>query len=65
MSRFILAVASTALLGSGCMYATSAHATKGRVFVVKQSFLSSTFWNCDATKGDPTCYEVKQIKNGE
>ena len=61
--RMMTALACVCALGSGCAWTTSSPSTKGRAFVVKGGAFGSTFWNCDATKGDPTCYQVKQIRN--
>jgi|SRR5688572_25419494 hypothetical protein len=60
------------LLGSltafGCTYVAVTPSVNGRAFVVKKkgNFLlgKSSFWNCDATSGTPTCYEVKNVDNG-
>jgi hypothetical protein len=44
------------------MYAYATPAIQGRAYVVRQSFTGGSFWNCDATSGEPTCYEVnKQV----
>ena len=63
--KLLLGLSFIASFTNACSYAVSSHSTKGRAFIVKMNLSSSTFWNCDATKGDPVCYQVKQIKNGE
>lgn len=60
------------LLGSltafGCTYVAVTPSVNGRAYVVKKkgNFLlgKSSLWNCDATNGTPTCYEVKNVDNG-
>jgi len=56
------------LTAAGCTYVAVTPSVNGRAYVVKSkgNFLlgSSTLWNCDATNGTPTCYQVKNVDNG-
>ena len=56
------------ITASGCTYIAVTPSVNGRAYVVKTkgNFLlgKSSFWNCDATNGTPTCYEVKNVANG-
>jgi len=46
---------------SGCMYATVTPAVQGRTYVVRNAFVTSDFWNCDATSGEPVCYQTQRV----
>jgi hypothetical protein len=45
----------------GCIYLTASPTVKGRAFVVRNEVAGSSFWNCDATSGEPTCYQTKKV----
>lgn len=62
MRRMLLGFAALgALVGSsGCMYATATQAVQGRAYVVRNAFTTSDFWNCDATTGEPVCYQTQK-----
>lgn len=50
---------------SGCIYVTVTPSVQGRAFIVQKKLIGgSSFWNCDATAGTPTCYKVKNVPNG-
>lgn len=50
------------LLGSsGCVYITAVRSLQGKAFVAKASPLGGSFWNCDATSGEPVCYQVSEV----
>jgi hypothetical protein len=54
-----------ALLGSmaavsGCQYSYATPAVQGRAYVVRNAFVTSDFWNCDATSGEPVCYQTQK-----
>lgn len=53
---------------SGCMYVAVTPSVAGRAYVIKKKGATlagkSSLWNCDATTGTPTCYEVKNVANG-
>jgi hypothetical protein len=46
---------------SGCMYAVATPAVQGRAYVVRNAFTTSDFWNCDATSGEPVCYQTNRV----
>lgn len=56
------------LFASGCTYMAVTPSVNGRAYVVKKkgNFLlgKSSLYNCDATNGTPTCYEVTNVANG-
>jgi len=56
------------LTAAGCTYVAVTPSVNGKAYVVKKkgNFLlgSSTLWNCDATSGTPTCYQVKNVDSG-
>lgn len=45
---------------SGCAYVTATPAVQGRAYVVRNSYTGSTLWNCDASGGQPVCYQTQQ-----
>lgn len=49
------------LATSGCMYITAVRSVQGKAFVVKASPFGGSFWNCDATSGEPVCYRVSEV----
>ncbi len=55
----------TALAGlwaaAGCQYMWATPAVQGRAFVVRNAFVTSDFWNCDATSGEPVCYQTQKV----
>lgn len=52
------ALAVTAMSFGGCTsYMTATQSVQGRAYITTGKAL----WNCDATSGDPVCYEVKQV----
>lgn len=53
------------LLLQSCSWVVATESVKGRAFVTKQVMYASTYWNCDATKGEPTCYEVNKLGQDE
>jgi hypothetical protein len=44
--------------GSGCTYISGAQSVQGRAYVVRNEWVSSSYWNCDATSGEPVCYQT-------
>jgi len=56
------------LTAAGCTYVAVTPSVNGKAYVVKKKgnllLGSSTLWNCDATSGTPTCYEVKNVDSG-
>jgi hypothetical protein len=51
-------IAATAISFGGCMpYFTATQSVQGRAYVTSGKAL----WNCDATSGEPVCYQVKQV----
>jgi hypothetical protein len=43
------------------MYTVAAPAVQGRAYVIRNEFVGSDFWNCDATSGEPVCYQVNRV----
>ena len=61
----LLGVLLGGFTASGCMYVTVTPSVQGRAFIVQKKLIGgSSFWNCDATAGTPTCYKVKNVPNG-
>jgi hypothetical protein len=46
---------------SGCMYTAATPAVQGRAYVIRNAFTTSDFWNCDATSGEPVCYQTNRV----
>ena len=63
MRRILLAAAALGGLSaaSGCMYTTVTPAVQGRTYVTRASIGGSDFWNCDATSGEPVCYQTQKV----
>ena len=34
---------------------------QGRAYVIRNEYVSSSYWNCDATSGKPICYQTKKM----
>jgi hypothetical protein len=66
--KILLGMLLGSLTAAGCTYVAVTPSVNGRAYVVKTKgkYLlgSSTLWNCDATSGTPTCYQVKNVDNG-
>lgn len=63
--KILLGMLLGSLTASGCMYITVTPSVQGRAFVAQKKLIGgSSFWNCDATSGTPTCYKVKNVPNG-
>ena len=66
--KILFAMLLGSLTAAGCTYVAVTPSVNGKAYVVKKkgNFLlgSSTLWNCDATSGTPTCYQVKNVDNG-
>lgn len=61
----LVALALGASMASGCMYVTVTPSVNGRAFIAQKKLIGgSSFWNCDATNGTPTCWQVKNVPNG-
>jgi len=54
----ILILCCSGVMASGCSYVTAVPSVAGRAFLVRSG---SDFWNCDATTGEPVCYQTKQV----
>ncbi|HMU40474.1 MAG TPA: hypothetical protein PKE31_15810 [Pseudomonadota bacterium] len=46
---------------SGCVHVAAVPSVQGKAYVVKSSPFGGSFWNCDATTGEPTCYKVTEV----
>jgi len=68
MKTILLATLLGGVTASGCMYVAVTPSVAGRAYVVKKqgTYLAgkSSLWNCDATAGTPTCYQVKNVTHG-
>lgn len=65
--KILFAMLLGGVTASGCMYVAVTPSVAGRAYVIKKQggYLGkSSLWNCDATTGTPTCYEVKNVANG-
>jgi hypothetical protein len=52
------AFAISAIIASGCSsFVTAVPSVQGRAFIVHNG---NEFWNCDATSGEPVCYQTKK-----
>lgn len=61
----LVAVAFGASLSSGCVYVTVTPSVQGKAYVAQKKLIGgSSFWNCDATGGTPTCWQVSNAPNG-
>lgn len=47
-------------LSGGCTYLAATPSVQGRAYVIRNEYVSSSYWNCDATSGEPTCYQTKK-----
>ncbi len=63
MRRIVIGLAALGgLIGaSGCMYTVATPAVQGRAYIVRNAFTTSDFWNCDATSGEPVCYQTNRV----
>ena len=65
--KILLAALLAGVTASGCTYVAVTPSVAGRAYVVKKHGMfvgKSSLWNCDATTGTPTCYQVKNVANG-
>jgi hypothetical protein len=62
MRRIVIGFATMASLwaASGCIYTYATPAVQGRAYVVRNTIAGSEFWNCDATAGEPVCYQTQK-----
>lgn len=62
MRRLVIGFAALGCLwgASGCLYAAATPAVQGRAYVMRNEFFGSDFWNCDATSGEPVCYQTQK-----
>ena len=63
MRRIMLGLAAMGglIAASGCSMMTATPAVQGRTFVVRGNMGGSDYWNCDATSGEPVCYQVQKV----
>ena len=54
------ALATMAMAFGGCTYIATTPSVQGRAFVTRNAYISSDYWNCDATSGEPVCYQTKK-----
>jgi hypothetical protein len=43
------------------MYIAATPAVQGRTYVVRSTLGGSDYWNCDATSGEPVCYQAQKL----
>jgi hypothetical protein len=55
-----IALGVLAVTSSGCTYIAVTPSVQGRAYIVRSGAGSSDFWNCDATSGEPVCYQTKK-----
>lgn len=61
----LVAALLASTLSSGCIYVTVTPSVNGKAFIAQKKLIGgSSFWNCDATNGTPTCWQVKHVPNG-
>jgi hypothetical protein len=48
-------------MAAGCTFVTATPAVQGRTYVVRANMGGSDFWNCDATSGEPVCYQTQKV----
>lgn len=62
MRRVCLAVVGIVAVSgmSGCTYIAATPSVQGKGYVVRQELFTSSFWNCDATSGEPVCFQAKK-----
>ena len=63
MRRILLGVAALGglAMAAGCTFVTATPAVQGRTYVVRANIGGSDFWNCDATSGEPVCYQTQKV----
>jgi hypothetical protein len=64
MRKFLMRVGALLLmgaLGSGCTYVTAVRSIQGKAFIIKRSPTGDSFWNCDASTGEPICFRVVEV----
>lgn len=61
MLKRLLFLGLIGALAPACTYLTAAPSVQGRAYVIRNEYTSSSYWNCDATSGTPTCYQTKKI----
>ena len=51
-----------AFVTAGCVHTVAVPSVAGKAFIVRAApfGLGSRMWNCDATDGEPVCYETIQ-----
>jgi hypothetical protein len=59
MHRIILLL-GTLFAATGCTYLTASPSVQGHAFVIRNEYVSSSYWNCDATGGEPVCYQTRK-----
>ncbi|HMY57686.1 MAG TPA: hypothetical protein PKI49_02530 [Pseudomonadota bacterium] len=59
--RSLFLLCALSLSSVGCIHVTAVPSVQGKAFVVKTTPFGGSFWNCDATSGEPTCYKVQEI----
>jgi hypothetical protein len=58
--RTLLAVGLLWLVGAGCTFLTAAQTVQGKAYLIRNEYISSSFWNCEAPGGEPVCYQTKK-----
>ncbi|MBL8635289.1 MAG: hypothetical protein JNM40_18835 [Myxococcales bacterium] len=59
--RTVFLLLGFAMTAAGCIHVTAVPSVQGKAFVVKTTPFGGSFWNCDATSGEPSCYKVQEI----
>lgn len=58
--RALFLLAALSLGASGCLHVAAVPSVQGKSWFVKTTPFGGTFWNCDASGGEPTCYQVTE-----
>jgi hypothetical protein len=60
MLRTLLGLGLLATALSGCTYLSATPSVQGHAYLVRDEWVASSFWNCDATGPEPVCYQTKK-----
>ena len=54
----VVAMAAITFGGCAASYMTAVPSVQGRTYVIRNG---QEMWNCDATSGEPVCYQTKKV----
>ena len=58
--RWMLALGALFAVSGGCTYLSATPSVQGKAYIMRNEMAGSSFWNCDATGGEPVCYQTKK-----